>query len=365
MKKWVLGVFILLCHSSVTFANTCERFLIDAPVDLNFSRAVSTKVKFTEERHRDPSITRDRALSFIGQTSSDLMKDYVGREIKSVFYPAAGNDAITAFKMFSDADFIVGLDSNPFVDKKKYRRGMTVTLLKQQYKRDRYDRFEDVGRIEDVSYDILTVVLTDLKFHYPEIIIESIEVLNFPSERESVDYALGGKIEFREKKGGPLKTYMHIQLPYRYTATTVANSKYGEKEEGNDIGYAYLVEELLRQRFDVVMAKASMSFFQAEPTTDSTIFSNAIGPRFIKALIKNKGVFVNMDMFGLDNVIAASSEPLDVSNSVTFALGQQKGFLEALGKDNKGMMYLQDEASLGLGYVFIENIKITVFPLQF
>lgn len=362
MKNLLLAVATFFLWTENGSAKLCEEFLSKSSTEFGFSRAVSAKLSVSVQRHRDPHETRERAFNFIDHAVSELMKTVHGISPKSVFYPAAGNDAISAFKMFKDADLIVGLDSNPFVNKKDYRRGAKVEILPQPHKRDRYDSFGDVGKLGDEIYDVATVILTDLKFYYPNLIIESVETLKFPSERQKEDYALGGKIQFREYRGGPLKTYLHIQLPYIYTSTPSLHSRFDQREEGNDIGYAYLIDDLLNQKFDVIIAKASMNFFHGDNVRNSSLFPNPIGPLFIEKLSENKGVLLNMDIFDMSKVTVHSDMLRQNQSFYTLLLRDLRGFIKAMGTDNKGRMYGEDESSVGLGYVLIEDIKITIFP---
>lgn len=282
---------------------------------------------------------KNKMMGRIGFYANQFMNDVVGRDVKTVFYPASGSDAVTAFKIFEEAELIVGLDNNPFIADVNQE---SIAFLPVSKTRESFDMFSEVNFANGSNHSAAEIILTDLKFLYPELVVESLEVISSASLRKSGSYALGGRIQFRPNPAGPLKTYIHLQLPL-----------IGQITKKNDIGYEYIVEQLLGYKFDAVLAKASMSFFSPNETYySSQEIPYSIGMKVMKQLRDSKGVFVNADGEAMmPNLLSGG---LSASRTLKYSISN---IFEDDPLDDE-----LDYASMGIfGYASVRRIEIITF----
>lgn len=314
-KKLRLNSLIFILFFCLnTFANTCANFLkAQSTTNKSFAFPNSTYHRLIFQNRAptnedvfklDPAMSN--VLDHLDKMTFQLSQFTDG--INSVFYPGVGSDAATAFRIFGISKTIIGLDANPFISPKK----INIRYLEKPKERLSFEIWSDVNEIDrkylnadtyiPIRADIVEVVITDLKAHYPDLVIHSVlKVITKPSTFSSHSrHATNGIISFSEYPGGPIREYIHIHLPLIKEA-----GKYG-----NDPGFLYLLDHILSFGFQGVIARGSMNLFHPPATLKGIDQLSAYTPkhlnmkvetterpgfRAVRHLSENGGIFIDGD----------------------------------------------------------------------
>lgn len=177
-------------------------------------------------------------------------------DVNTVFYPAVGSDTTTAFRLFKDADVVVGMGSDPFITDGR----VSVSYLSKPKVTTGWDTVGNTLELDPQlknTGDLVEIVITDLKNHFPDlIIVDIVEARSHKSGNLGV-HSISGVIQFMEYPGGPLKTYVHLHVPKLTEVVAVVL---------NDPTFSYLKDYVFEYGFQAAIAKASMGqFFYSNP----------------------------------------------------------------------------------------------------
>lgn len=324
MKLLIIFVVVSFGHFSV-YANTCLDYLNLAKTNQeSFYFPNSTYHRLNYINNESDAVETDaidtsvnNVLSYLNRVTTSLGRSVGG--VKSVFYPASGSDAITAFRSFEGAETVIGLDSNPFAPNDLE----DVRLLPTFKERTQYDVWGDVtvsGRIPitDRSYrvvrsSIAEIVLKDLKTHYPNLVVHEISRIDtkpYDSDDEG-NVATNGIIKFSIEPGAPIRQYIHIHLPLIG----------GGASHKNMPEFMFLVDLVLNYGFQGLIAKAAMGNIFFRPTTEEDLKRRqenypsspsfydrskldepeSPGFRAVRHLSENGGIFIDGDGAGFSS----------------------------------------------------------------
>ncbi len=275
--KYLIFVFLTVSVNSNSLASICTEYLSipsDPQKSFYFPNSTYTALNFANNQVNAADYELDTSvnnvLSYLNKVTSSLGRTFGG--VKTVLYPASGSDAITAFRSFESATTVIGLDSNPFISDDKN----DISFLTKPKNRLNYDVWTDVTRadrkyITDNSYvpihgSILEIVITDLKAHYPDLVIHEVIRVNTRPAGHGIDNetATNGIVRFSEEPGSPIREYIHVHLPLVERAAAHDN-----KPE-----FLFLIDLILDYGFQGLISKAAMGGIFYKPTTEEDLIRN-------------------------------------------------------------------------------------------
>lgn len=257
--------------------------------------------------------------------------------VNTVFYPAVGSDATTAFRLFKDANVVIGMGTDPFITDGR----MSVSYLSKPKVNMGWDTVGQTLELDPQlknKGDLVEIVITDLKNHFPDLIVVNIFEARSRKPGTSGGHSISGVIQFMEYPGGPLKTYLHLHVPKLTEVVSVVF---------NDPRFSYLKDFVFDYGFQAAIAKASMGqFFYNDLETSLArerhsmysakqfsynvenalkafpdlsmeyLYQDRIGFMAIDYLKKNGGILVDGDKVNVKENVGAFEESLDNSRYV-------------------------------------------------
>lgn len=134
-----------------------------------------------------------------------------GRQVRSVFYPAAGFDAGTAFRVFPDADLVIGVDKHPFAD---WNSGKTTEFQQVRSKMWQVEvdaGWHFVGDVQALGHLSDAIVQSIRKLDSGKRLVRIRRVLAIEgSDTVESRPAIHGIVEFDHGAGTPLRRYVHV-----------------------------------------------------------------------------------------------------------------------------------------------------------
>lgn len=288
----VLSFIFYFCLASITIsnleANECSKYLnsrSSSSKELSFPNSIirDLDIDYSAQPKSVTSSNEKTGLNGLKENIaifSDLFEGSTG----TILYPAVGTDAITAFKLFPEANVLIGIDSNPFVNSEDE----TLSLLDSETERSSYQIYSDVAyQTYNKKRNVVEFIVTDLKSAFPELIIINIKLIKIPSPTNPNNFSYSGKIEFIEEAGGPVKTYYHLHLPFLSVLGTTSLGR-------NNPDFSSLIASIIHFGFDVVISRASMDFFNLE--SHKVIASLGFGKDILEYLFNHGGLLVDGDL---------------------------------------------------------------------
>lgn len=258
MRQSFVILQIILCCLGYGFdakAFVCLDFL-NTKVNSEFSFFIPQsdfrKVEFIDVEIDSNHFVVDKNMDlFLEHLNQMLLSLQPAQNVETVFYPAIGSDAITAFRVFSKANLVIGVGTDPFISEGR----KNVSYLDRPKIREGWDvvgKTLGVSSVSNDQADVVEIVIADLKNYFPNLVV--VDIIEARSQKVGSlgRHSVSGVLRFRESPGGDLKTYVHLHTPILDQRELLAI---------NDPAFSYLNDYVLQYGFQAVIAKASMNVF--------------------------------------------------------------------------------------------------------
>lgn len=243
------------------WVGTSELDFVEFPVD---SRQVNVNglARISVTRQRD---SHQELRTRLRQQSSTVLG------VKRMFYPAAGVDSATPFMILPGLQTAVAIDDDLFAN-----RHIKRTLRPDFGPSDALRGFTWVGNFKSYD-DVVDILVGRLLVHVPNVRIR--QVVGFgPRRQNRVSNSLflpHGYVVFDQGEGTPIRSYVHLNEAGSPFAPVHSRS-------------SGIFKRLSYERFDVVLRKAAMEFFDSAET-------EAEIQRLLTNLISNRGLWIDGD----------------------------------------------------------------------
>lgn len=169
---------------------------------LSMFKQLKTEIGFDLAEQRvgiDGPVQMDLSLPVLDYARQSIART-TERTVKTVLVPMAGHDAGTAARLFPEAETIIGVDAQPFLDRARTGKQLAFGALRSQ----NYTHWQQIQAMGHLA----PALLSSLAWAVPGFRLRGVTLLEGVNERaETTSSAV---IEFDAGEGTPVRRYIHL-----------------------------------------------------------------------------------------------------------------------------------------------------------